>query len=135
MRRRRSILLRLIAILLVVAAIYSLRIAYRVVRSAEGDPLRKADAIVVFGAAEYAGRPSPVLKARLDHALDLYQQGYAPVAQPARVVVEIENGHLSVRSSVRRLAAPESAQGPGPVGLAPTHGLSLSVSSELVTIE
>lgn len=62
-----------------VAAIYSLRIAYRVVRSAEGDPLRKADAIVVFGAAEYAGRPSPVLKARLDHALDLYQQGYAPV--------------------------------------------------------
>ncbi len=79
MRRRRSILLRLIAILLVVAAIYSLRIAYRVVRSAEGDPLRKADAIVVFGAAEYAGRPSPVLKARLDHALDLYQQGYAPV--------------------------------------------------------
>jgi len=77
--RRRSILLRLFAILLVVAAIYSVRIAYRIVRASDGDALRKADAIVVFGAAEYAGRPSPVLKARLDHAFDLYLQGYAPV--------------------------------------------------------
>ena len=79
MSRRRSILLRLFAILLVVAAIYSVRIAYRIVRASDGDALRKADAIVVFGAAEYAGRPSPVLKARLDHAFDLYLQGYAPV--------------------------------------------------------
>jgi len=77
--RRRSILIRLIAILLVVAVVYSARIAYRVVHAADGDALRKSDAIVVFGAAEYAGRPSPVLKARLDHALDLYLQGYAPV--------------------------------------------------------
>ncbi len=38
-----------------------------------------ADAIVVFGAAEYAGRPSPVLRARLDHAYDLFEQGTAPV--------------------------------------------------------
>src|SRR5207248_9784986 len=37
-----------------------------------------ADAIVVFGAAEYAGRPSPVLRARLDHALLLYGRGLAP---------------------------------------------------------
>ena len=69
----------MLAILFVVAAIYSARVAYRIVRAAGGDQLRKADAIVVFGAAEYAGRPSPVLKARLDHALDLYLQGYAPV--------------------------------------------------------
>jgi len=41
--------------------------------------LHKADAIVVFGAAEYAGRPSPVLRARLDHAYDLFRQGIAPV--------------------------------------------------------
>jgi uncharacterized SAM-binding protein YcdF (DUF218 family) len=33
----------------------------------------------VFGAAEYSGRPSPVLKARLDHALDLYHRGVSPV--------------------------------------------------------
>jgi uncharacterized SAM-binding protein YcdF (DUF218 family) len=38
-----------------------------------------ADAIAVFGAAEYAGRPSPVYRARLDHAFDLFQQGVAPV--------------------------------------------------------
>ncbi|HWY19935.1 MAG TPA: YdcF family protein [Candidatus Acidoferrum sp.] len=41
--------------------------------------LHPADAIVVFGAAEYSGRPSPVLRARLDHAFDLFRQGVAPV--------------------------------------------------------
>jgi uncharacterized SAM-binding protein YcdF (DUF218 family) len=40
--------------------------------------LREADAIIVLGAAQYNGRPSPVLKARLDHALALYHDGYAP---------------------------------------------------------
>lgn len=43
------------------------------------DEARHADAIAVFGAAEYDGRPSPVLRARLDHALELYQQGIAPL--------------------------------------------------------
>ena len=38
------------------------------------DEARPANAIVVLGAAQYAGRPSPVLKARLDHALDLWQR-------------------------------------------------------------
>ncbi len=42
------------------------------------DESRKTDAIVVLGAAQYNGRPSPVLRARLDHALDLYRQGLAP---------------------------------------------------------
>lgn len=40
---------------------------------------RPAQAIVVFGAAEYAGRPSPVLRGRLQHALDLYHRGLAPL--------------------------------------------------------
>ena len=39
------------------------------------DEAREVDAIVVLGAAQYDGRPSPVLKARLDHALELYEQG------------------------------------------------------------
>lgn len=39
----------------------------------------KSDAIVVLGAAQYDGRPSPVLKARLDHAISLYERGVAPV--------------------------------------------------------
>lgn len=42
------------------------------------DRAKKADTIVVLGAAQYAGRPSPVLKARLDHALALYRAGMAP---------------------------------------------------------
>lgn len=42
------------------------------------DRARASDAIVVLGAAQYVGRPSPVLRARLDHALDLWQRGLAP---------------------------------------------------------
>jgi uncharacterized SAM-binding protein YcdF (DUF218 family) len=43
------------------------------------DNAQPADAIAVFGAAEYAGRPSPVLHARLDKAVALYNRGIAPV--------------------------------------------------------
>ena len=43
------------------------------------DEARPADAIVVFGAAEYVGHPSPVYRARLDHAYNLFQRGLAPV--------------------------------------------------------
>src|ERR1700689_2477553 len=43
------------------------------------DEARPADAIAVFGAAEYDGRPSPVLRARLDHALALYREHLAPL--------------------------------------------------------
>ena len=41
------------------------------------DEARPADAIIVLGAAQYNGRPSPVLKARLDHAYELFKNGYA----------------------------------------------------------
>jgi len=51
---------------------------YRQVRSsAKRDEAHVADVIVVLGAAQYNGRPSKVLKARLDHALELYNRGYA----------------------------------------------------------
>ena len=43
------------------------------------DEAGPADAIAVFGAAEYDGRPSPVLRARLDHALALYREHLAPL--------------------------------------------------------
>lgn len=42
------------------------------------DESRPADAIVVLGAAQYQGKPSPVLRARLDHAIDLYRDSVAP---------------------------------------------------------
>src|ERR1700732_830034 len=51
----------------------------RIVRAAAEAPAKKADVIVVFGAAEYAGRPSPVYRARLDHAYELFQRHAAPV--------------------------------------------------------
>lgn len=54
-------------------------VAAQVVHQANLDQARPADAIVVFGAAEYAGRPSPVLRARLDHAYDLFEKGMAPL--------------------------------------------------------
>lgn len=43
------------------------------------DEARKADAIVVLGAAQYVGRPSPVLRARVDHAVSLWKRGLAPI--------------------------------------------------------
>jgi uncharacterized SAM-binding protein YcdF (DUF218 family) len=43
------------------------------------DEATRADAIAVLGAAQYNGRPSPVFRARLDHAATLYQRGFAPV--------------------------------------------------------
>ena len=46
--------------------------------ASQQDERRPADAIVVLGAAQYNGRPSPVLRARLDHALGLYREGLAP---------------------------------------------------------
>ena len=46
--------------------------------AARSDGARPADAIVVLGAAQYDGRPSPVLRARLDHAAGLYAKGIAP---------------------------------------------------------
>jgi uncharacterized SAM-binding protein YcdF (DUF218 family) len=51
----------------------------RIVRTAGEAPAKKADVIVVFGAAEYAGRPSPVYRARLDHGFELFEKGMAPV--------------------------------------------------------
>jgi uncharacterized SAM-binding protein YcdF (DUF218 family) len=53
--------------------------AVRIVHEGSLQEVHPADAIVVFGAAEYAGRPSPVLRARLDHAFDLFRKGIAPV--------------------------------------------------------
>ena len=51
---------------------------YQVWHQANSDEARPADAIVVLGAAEYWGKPSPILKARLDHALELFNRQFAP---------------------------------------------------------
>jgi len=51
---------------------------YRIWEQGERDDRRPADAIVVLGAAQYDGRPSPVFSARLEHAVQLYHEGFAP---------------------------------------------------------
>jgi len=50
-----------------------------IVRAGAVEELHPGDAIVVFGAAEYVGHPSPVYRARLDHAYELFERGLAPV--------------------------------------------------------
>ena len=76
---RRRWLLRLEAVGLVALAAFLGLTGARIVREGSRQELHAADAIVVFGAAEYSGHPSPVLRARLDHGLDLFQRGIAPM--------------------------------------------------------
>ena len=72
-----------IAVLLVcLAAAFTLlrvlAVARDIRRQSTVDEVRPADVILVLGAAEYRGKPSPVLEARLNHALFLYRQQWAP---------------------------------------------------------
>jgi uncharacterized SAM-binding protein YcdF (DUF218 family) len=63
---------------LLLAMVFYVFAVYRgILQQASTDEARPADAIVVFGAAEYVGHPSPVYKARLDHAAELYHRGLA----------------------------------------------------------
>jgi uncharacterized SAM-binding protein YcdF (DUF218 family) len=55
-----------------------LAVARDIRRQSTVDEVRPADVILVLGAAEYRGKPSPVLEARLNHALFLYRQQWAP---------------------------------------------------------
>lgn len=72
---RRTIKLGLLAVLLL--GVYLGVTFVQVWQAARRDEARPAQAIVVFGAAQYGGRPSPVLRARLDHAISLYKDGLA----------------------------------------------------------
>jgi uncharacterized SAM-binding protein YcdF (DUF218 family) len=76
---RRHWLLYLSSLLLSLLVVCITTISIHIERSATLEQLHRADAIVVFGAAEYSGRPSPVFRARLDHAFALFQKGVAPV--------------------------------------------------------
>ena len=57
--------------------IYIAYLSVRIEQQSSREEARPADVILVLGAAEYHGRPSPVLRARLDHALALYRRGIA----------------------------------------------------------
>ena len=78
MRRASRLLLQVAFLLLLAAAMaYTVSLILVLVVSQQ-DERRPVDAIVVLGAAQYNGRPSPVLRARLDHALSLYRDEAAP---------------------------------------------------------
>lgn len=68
----------IVGVLLAAAIGYYSLTCYRIVRQARLDEARPADVIVVFGAAEYSGHPSPAFRARLEHATALFNRGLAP---------------------------------------------------------
>ena len=70
---------RLFAFLLIIVTAWSVWVYMEIADVANHDEAQPADAIAVFGAAEYSGRPSPVLHARLDHAVELYRKQIAPI--------------------------------------------------------
>jgi uncharacterized SAM-binding protein YcdF (DUF218 family) len=122
--------LRLLLLVVIVVASFLAFTALQVVRTASLQEMNKADAIVVFGAAEYSGRPSPVLRARLDHAFDLYERHLAPVvittggaaADPTFSEGGVGNDYL------RKRGIPETAL------IAETQGSDTAESAERIAV-
>ena len=75
----RRLILLLLALVLLASTGWTAWVVHRIHQVGSEDQAQPADAIAVFGAAEYAGRPSPVFHARLDHALALYDRQIAPI--------------------------------------------------------
>lgn len=98
------------AVALVVTAYLGITFA-QVWRASLQDGAESSHAIVVLGAAQYDGRPSPALQARLDHAAGLYRQGHAPVVwvtggqQPGDRTTEGKSGY----DYLRRQGLPDEA--------------------------
>jgi uncharacterized SAM-binding protein YcdF (DUF218 family) len=76
-RAQRSWLRWTVGVLLTLAALWGATVGFILLEGSR-PKLRKADVVLVLGAAQYNGKPSPVFKARLDHGIDLHLQGYAP---------------------------------------------------------
>jgi uncharacterized SAM-binding protein YcdF (DUF218 family) len=74
----RRVLGSLVVLEIAVLTFYVIYITRKIEQQSTRDEAQAADVIIVLGAAEYSGKPSPVLRARLDHALDLYRRGLAP---------------------------------------------------------
>lgn len=74
----RSLLAKALSIAALLVLGYVIYVSVEIGRQSTLDEARPADVILVLGAAEYRGRPSPVLKARLDHALTLFHKKMAP---------------------------------------------------------
>jgi uncharacterized SAM-binding protein YcdF (DUF218 family) len=70
---------RVVGLLLIISLVYGCINVAQVWWVGKSDQARSVDAIVVLGVAQYDGRPSPQLQARLDHALALWQEGLSPL--------------------------------------------------------
>ena len=73
-----SVLTRLLYAIAILCVAIWVSFVMAIVEAGRRDDAGRADAIIVLGAAQYEGRPSPVLRARLDHAASLWNRGLAP---------------------------------------------------------
>ena len=78
MSASKPVLTRLISAIAILCVAVWVSFVMAIVEAGRRDDAGRADAIIVLGAAQYEGRPSPVLKARLDHAASLWNRGLAP---------------------------------------------------------
>lgn len=94
------------------------------------DQAAPSDAIVVFGAAEYDGRPSPVFRARLDHARILYERGIAPL------VITLGGSETGDQHSEGEVGRDYLMSGgvPDSAIIAETHSRSTSQSAERAAV-
>lgn len=110
-RRRVRVAARVLLVVFALLAVYLVVTFAQVWNASRQDHAQTADAIVVLGAAQYNGEPSPVLQARLDHAFDLWSQQLAPIVvvtggnQEGDVTTEAKSGYDYLRS----LGVPDSA--------------------------
>lgn len=122
--------LHLLIIAVLALLLFFVVTAFHVVHSASLQETHPADAIVVFGAAEYYGKPSPVLRARLNHAFDLYQLHLAPVIITTGGAADdpkySEGGVGS--DTLRKRGVPESAL------IAETQGSNTAESAQRVAV-
>ena len=72
-----AVVRKVVLVVVAVALAYPVWLGFRIWQQSHHDENRSADAIVVLGAAQYDGEPSPVFKARLDHASYLYREGFS----------------------------------------------------------
>ena len=122
--------LRLLIVAVSAALVFLAVTAVEVVHSGSLQENEKADAIVVFGAAEYYGRPSPVLRARLNHAFDLYQHRLAPVIITTGGAADdpkFSEGGVG-QDHLHKLGVPESAL------IAETQGSNTAESARRVAV-
>lgn len=96
--RSRLFAILLLAALLVSPVVASAVAVWRAAHTDEASRIDRADAVIVFGAAQYGGEPSPIFRGRLDHGALLYERGFSErimvvgAGQPGDVFTEAEAG-------------------------------------------